>query len=33
MPLDEMIRLKTSLAAEGGKVYVPVQELILYNYG
>jgi len=33
MPLDQMIRLKTRLAAEEGKVYVPVQELILYNYG
>ena len=28
MPLDQMIRLKARLAAEEGRVYVPVQELL-----
>lgn len=32
MPLDQMIRLKARLAAEEGRVYVPVQELLLINY-
>lgn len=32
MPLDQMIRLKARLAAEEGRVYVPVQELPFINY-
>jgi hypothetical protein len=32
MPLDQMIRLKARLAAEEGRVYVPVQELLFINY-
>jgi hypothetical protein len=32
MSLDQMIRLKTRLAAEEGRVYVPVQELLLIKY-
>ncbi len=32
MPLDKMIRLKTRLAAEEGRAYVPVQELLLISY-
>jgi len=32
MPLDQMIRLKARLAAEEGRVYVPVQELLSINY-
>ena len=32
MSLDQMIRLKTRLAAEEGRVYVPVQELLLIEY-
>lgn len=30
MPLNQMIRLKARLAAEEGRVYVPVQELLFY---
>lgn len=30
MPFDQMIRLKARLAAEEGRVYVPVQELLFY---
>ena len=32
MPLDQMIRLKARLAAEEGRVYVPVQELLFINH-
>ncbi|GAF88065.1 unnamed protein product, partial [marine sediment metagenome] len=32
MPLDQMIRLKSRLTAEEGRVYVPVQELLFINY-
>jgi len=32
MPLDQMIRLKARLAAEEGRVYIPVQELLFINY-
>ena len=32
MPLDQMIRLKSRLTAEEGRVYVPVQELFFINY-
>jgi hypothetical protein len=32
MPLDQMIRLKARLAAEEGRIHVPVQELFFINY-
>lgn len=32
MPLDQMIRLKSRHAAEKGRTYVPVQELLIGNY-
>lgn len=32
MPLDQMIRLKARRAAEEGRAYIPVQELLLGNY-
>jgi hypothetical protein len=32
MSLDQMIRLKARLAAEEGRVHVPVQELLVINY-
>jgi len=32
MPLDQMIRLKARLAAEEGRAYVPVQELLFVSY-
>ncbi|MCJ7446397.1 MAG: restriction endonuclease [Bacteroidales bacterium] len=32
MPLDQMIRLKARLAAEEGRVYISVQELLFINY-
>jgi len=32
MLLDQMIHLKARFAAEEGRVYVPVQELLLINY-
>lgn len=32
MPLDQMIRLKSRRAAEEGRTYIPVQELLIGNY-
>lgn len=32
MPLNQMVRLKARLAAEEGRVFVPVQELLIGNY-
>lgn len=32
MPLDQMIRLKSRLAAEEGRAYIPVQELLIISY-
>jgi hypothetical protein len=32
IPLDQMIRLKARRAAEEGRAYIPVQELIIGNY-